>query len=79
MLNDQNKKPMAAYARYSSIGLQMIVIIGLGTFAGVKLDEKYPNKNNLFTVFFSLASVLIAIYYVIKRILAMAKEEKEEK
>ena len=68
---------MAAYARYSSIGIQMLAIIGLGTFAGVKLDEKYPNKNNLFTVVFSLSSVLIAIFYVVKRIIAIAKEEKE--
>jgi hypothetical protein len=77
MLIDKNKKPMAAYARYSSIGIQMLAIIGLGTFAGVKLDEKYPNKNNLFTVVFSLSSVLIAIFYVVKRIIAIAKEEKE--
>jgi hypothetical protein len=76
MLNN-NKKPMTAYARYSSIGIQMLAIIGLGTFAGVKLDETYPNKNNLFTVIFSLLSVLIAIFYVVKRILDIAKEEKE--
>lgn len=77
MLNDKNKKQFSAYARYSGIGLQMLLIIGLGTFAGVKLDAKYPNKHNLYTVFFSLGSVLIAIYYVIKRILSIAKEEKE--
>ena len=78
MSNDRNKKPMATYARYSSIGIQTLVIIGLGTFAGVKLDEKYPNKYNLSTVIFSLLSVLIAIFYVVKRILSIAKEEKEE-
>lgn len=67
---------MAAYARYSSIGLQMLIIIALGTFGGVKLDEKYPNKHNLFTVIFSLLSVLIAIFYVVKRILSITKEEE---
>lgn len=76
MLDTKNKKQLTSYARYSSIGIQMLAIIGLGTFAGVKLDEKYPNKHTLFTVFFSLVSVLIAIFYVIKRILAIAKEEK---
>lgn len=78
MLRNNNKKPMAAYARYSSIGIQMLVIIGLGTFGGVKLDERYTNKHNLFTVIFSLTSVLIAMFYVIKRILTIAKEEKEQ-
>lgn len=77
MLPDKSKKPMIAYARYSSIGIQMLAIIGLGTFGGVKLDEKYPNKNNLFTVIFSLLSVVTAIFYVVKRILGIAKEEKE--
>ena len=78
MLNDYNKKPMLAYARYSSIAIQMLLIIGLGTFSGVQLDKNYPNKNNLFTVVFSLCSVLIAIFYVIKRILSLAKEQKDE-
>ena len=77
MLSDKNKQQFKAYGRYSSIGLQMLLIIGLGTFAGVKLDSHFPNKHNLYTVFFSLGSVIIAIYYVIKRILAIAKEEKE--
>lgn len=75
MLEDKNKKQFSAYARYSGIGLQMILIIGLGTFTGVKLNSHFPNKHNLYTVFFSLGSVIIAIYYVIKRILAIANEE----
>jgi len=46
----------------------MIAIIGLGTYGGVKLDEKYPNKHSLFTIILSLASVGIAMYYVIKQV-----------
>lgn len=78
MLDDKNKKQFTAYARYSGIGLQMLLIIGLGTFIGVKLDSKFPNKHNLYTVFFSLGSVIIAIYFVIRQILAISKEEKKE-
>ena len=56
-----------AYAKFSGVALQMIAIISLGTYGGVKLDEKYPNKHSLFTITFSLTAVVIAMYYVIKQ------------
>ena len=31
MAGDKNKKQLTAYAKYSGIGLQMLLIIGLGT------------------------------------------------
>jgi len=46
----------------------MIVIIVLGTFAGIKLDEVFPNKNQLFTIILSLIAVAISMYYVIKQV-----------
>jgi len=74
-----NQKPKKQhknnYARFSGIAIQMFVIIGLGTYAGLKLDEKYPNKHNLYTVGFSLGSVILAIVFVIKRILAASKDD----
>jgi F0F1-type ATP synthase assembly protein I len=54
----------------------MIAIIAVGTFIGVKLDEKYPNKNNLFTLIFTLSSVIISVVYVIRRIIAASKDTK---
>ena len=77
MLDNKNKKTFTSYAKYSGIGLQMLLIIGLGTFTGVELDSRFPNNHNLYTVFFSLGSVILAIYYVIKRILAISNEEKK--
>ena len=59
---------LSAYAKFSGVAFQMIAIIGLGTYGGVKLDEKYPNKHSLFTIILSLASVVIAMYYVIKQV-----------
>ena len=52
----------------------MFVIIGLGTFAGVKLDEYFPNDSKIYTVIFSLLSVVLAVVFVIKRIIAASKE-----
>ena len=46
----------------------MVAIIVLGSFGGVKLDELYPNNYSLFTIICSLASVGIAMYFVVKQV-----------
>jgi len=43
----------------------MIVIIVLGTWGGVKLDEKFPNKYSVGTIVCSMASVTIAMVYAV--------------
>jgi len=75
-MNKQKPKKQLkhSYARFSGIAIQMFAIIGIGSYIGVKLDEKYPNKNNLFTISLSLFSVIIAIIYVIRRIIYSSKE-----
>jgi hypothetical protein len=69
------KKQLNKYAQFSGIVFQMIAIIGLGSFAGIKLDEWYPNPNNLYTIILSLASVLISIYFVIRQITSASKDD----
>ncbi|MEM7085958.1 MAG: AtpZ/AtpI family protein [Bacteroidota bacterium] len=56
------------YARFSGIAFQMIAIIALGSYGGVKLDEAYPNKYSLWSIGCSFASVIIAMVYIIRRI-----------
>ena len=63
------QKPLPDYARYSSIALQMLVIITGGIFGGYKLDEYLDLKFPVFTVILSFLSVGFAIYYVIKDLL----------
>jgi hypothetical protein len=52
----------------------MFAIIAVGTFIGVKLDENYPNEHNLYTLIFTLGSVIMSIVYVIRRIIAGSKD-----
>jgi len=66
-MNPKNNLP--DYARYSSMALQMLVIIAGGIFGGFKLDEYLNLKFPLFTVVFSFLSVAFAIYYVTKDLL----------
>ena len=63
------KPPLYNYAKYSGIAFQMVAIILIGVFGGVKLDEYLQLGFPVFTVVFSLLSVFLAIYYVIKDLL----------
>ena len=56
------KKQLEFYARYSSLALQMLVIIGLGVFGGVKLDEWLNPGFPVFTLVLSVLSVILSIY-----------------
>ena len=68
--------PLKQLALLSRIGIQMVAIIAVGTFIGVNLDEAYPNQNNLFTLILTLTSVVISIYYVIRRVISDSKNDK---
>ncbi|MBH08428.1 MAG: hypothetical protein CMP71_05275 [Flavobacteriales bacterium] len=48
---------------FSSVALQMGVIIFIGTWLGQKTDEIFE-INHVFTTSFSLISVLISLYYM---------------
>jgi ATP synthase protein I len=65
MSDPRNNNPLQSYARYTSIGVQMLVIIFLGVFGGYKLDH-YAGTTPLFIVLLSFAGVSLAIYYAVK-------------
>lgn len=72
----QANNPLNAYARFSSIAIQMFVIIGIGTYVGIKIDEYFQNKNDLFTIIFSLLSVILSILYVVRSIISSSKDKE---
>ena len=64
---NSKKKPLNSYAQYSAMGFQMVAIILLGTYAGIKLDKYLElEKTPVFTISFSLFSVILSIYFVAK-------------
>jgi len=65
---DQKKRQLNSYARYSGMGLQMLVIIMIGVFGGYKLDE-WLKTGPLLIIIFSLLSVIISIYSVTRNFL----------
>ena len=63
--NEQDDKPMSAYAKYSGMGFQMIAIIGIFTFAGYKIDQAAHHPVRWVTAILSLVGVLVSLYIVI--------------
>lgn len=60
------KNPLSDYARYSSIAMQMLVVILAGVWGGIEIDKTLNWKFPAFTVALSLISVAVAIYIAIK-------------
>tara|TARA_A100001388_G_scaffold165600_1_gene123660 strand:+ start:214 stop:387 length:174 start_codon:yes stop_codon:yes gene_type:complete len=48
---------------FSSIALQMGVVIFIGTWLGQKADDVFES-NQFFTIFFSLISFFLSLYYM---------------
>jgi ATP synthase protein I len=61
----EEKKPTNTALKYTGIGFQMLAIIAIGVFAGIKADQ-YFKTPDIFTVVLSLISVVAAIYIAIK-------------
>lgn len=53
---------------YSQIGIQMAATIGLGTWLGYWLDGKFENKVPAMTIIFSLLSIGVSMYNVIRQL-----------
>lgn len=69
MKQQKEKNKFKAYAKYSNMAFQMIAIILIGTFGGLKLDEYLALGFPIFTVSLSLISVVLAIYISVKDLL----------
>ena len=55
------------YAKYSGVAFEMLGIIVLGVWGGIKLDERFGCKP-LFTLVLSLVSVALAMYTLIVKV-----------
>ena len=72
-MNQQNqnkpKKKLDNFIRYSSLGFEMMAIIGIFTFIGYKIDQWIGNEFKAFTLGFMVFSVILAIIYGTKNLL----------
>jgi membrane protein DedA with SNARE-associated domain len=72
------KKEFNKWVRFSGMGFQMGVVIFLGVWGGTQLDEQFPNKHKLYTIFLSLFAVFIALYLVIKEVKNLSDNDESD-
>lgn len=61
-------KNTSTYAKFVGLGFQMMVIIGVFTFAGYKIDENANHETKWVTAVLSLLGVFISLYLVIRSV-----------
>ncbi len=65
---DARQSQLKPYLKYSGMGFQMIAIISIAAYAGIKLDEYWHNKNPWATIVLMLIAVISSIYLVISSV-----------
>ncbi|MFT7113581.1 MAG: F0F1-type ATP synthase assembly protein I [Candidatus Azotimanducaceae bacterium] len=71
--SSEGKQP-SVWLRFSSVGLQMGIVIALGAYGGQWLDNHYQKEFPLFTLILSLLGVGVGLYMVIKEVINMSKD-----
>ena len=62
----KKKNQLNSYVKYSSLAIQMAIIIVVGYKVGEYLDST-NNSKPVFIIIFSLCSVFYSIYYMLKK------------
>ena len=62
----KEENPLKTYTKFSGIAVQMIVIMLISVWGGMKLDELAGTETPVFTIILSLLGVATAIYTSIK-------------
>ena len=68
MSNQNQKNNNNKWLAFVNIPIQMGVIIFGFTYFGIWLDERLKNQSNLFTIVFSLVSVFISLYNILRQV-----------
>ncbi len=74
----QKKNQLSNYAKYSSMAFQMGIIVLGGAYGGVVLDRYLNWKFPVFTVAFSIISVVIAVYFFIRDLINTDNSSKNK-
>jgi F0F1-type ATP synthase assembly protein I len=69
-------KKVSPFIRFSTLGIQMGVIIAFFTWLGYYLDDKFQSKTPWWTLILSLFGVCSSLYLVIKEVMKMGQNEE---
>lgn len=65
----KNKNKFDKFIQYSSLGVEMMAMIALGTFLGFKIDQWLENDFKGFTLVLMVFSVIGSVIYFIRKLL----------
>ena len=57
-----------SFAQYSGIAFQMLGTIGVGVWAGMKVDEWQHSRSPIWTIILSLTAIGASLYLFIKQL-----------
>ncbi|HVW95475.1 MAG TPA: AtpZ/AtpI family protein [Mucilaginibacter sp.] len=60
------KRPVNNYLKFTGMGFQMLATIGIFTYAGYKIDESAHHTTKWVTAVLSLTGVFVSLYLVIR-------------
>ena len=66
---DSKKKQFTGVLKYSGLAFQMITIILIVLYGGMKLDEYLEKEFPLFTFLGAISGVVLSLYFVLKDLL----------
>lgn len=70
----KKQKPASDGLRYSSAGIQMLMIIGVFVYGGYRLDEYFSLEKPLWTAGLSIFGVIVAIVFMIRAFNRISKK-----
>jgi membrane protein DedA with SNARE-associated domain len=74
MLNDDGKQKVNTYLKFTSIALQMAILITAAAFGGRWLDEKQENEMPIWTLVLILIAIFASLYQIIREVIKMGKD-----
>jgi len=66
--SENKRKADTAYLKYSAAAFQMLAVIGLSVYAGIKLDDHFQHELRWITALLGIFGVILAIYFLIKQL-----------
>lgn len=80
MVKDKKDRPQVkTYIRFSSIAIQMGIVITAGAIGGQWLDEKQGNEFPIWTLILTLFAIFASLYQIIREVIKMGKDEDTPK
>lgn len=68
------KRAADQFLKFSGLAFQMALIICVGSCSGNKLDAFLEKDTPLYTITFSLLSVFLALYFVLKEAISQSDD-----